>query len=189
MRFIRWFPIMVCTAILGIPALTEAFNIELTPEHVKEAMDYGKKYKGKEIFSSPTVKQACFGRYPEGDGGLIMSKFIRIAVVSAMMAMNDKTVTPEVLKEIDEESTTFDVVVNVSDEEIEYPEDVQIMLEQGLNVILPLTYKFGMKYKGTIKSVVGVFQNIKINPKTSTTVYVKTRNIQKKYKINFSDVK
>ena len=189
MKFIKWFPIMVCIAILGMPALTEAFDIGLTPERVKEAMDYGKKYKGKEIFSSATVKQACFGRYPEGDGGLIMSKFIRIAVVSAMMAMNDKTVTPGVLKEIEEESATFDVVVNVSDEEIKAPEDVQIMLEQGSDVILPINYKFGMKYKGKTRSVVGVFQNGKINPKINTTISVKTRNIQIKYKINFSDIK
>ena len=117
-----------------------------------------------------------------------MSKYVRIAVISAMMALKDKTVTRDDIKEI-EESTSFDVVVTVPEEYAKAPEDVQIMLKQGTNNILPLKTEFGMKRKDTLRTLVGTFQYEKVNPKASTAIIVKTRKVQKKYTIDFSDVK
>src|SRR3990172_8400897 len=130
MRFIKWHLGIVGVAFFGIAALSEAFEIELKQEKIAEVAEYGKKYKGKEIFYSPVVKSACFGKYPDGEGGLIMSKYVRIAVISAMMALKDK-----------------------------------------------------------LRGVVGTFQYEKVNPKASAAVIVKTRKVQKKYTIDFSDVK
>ncbi len=180
--------IVVCIITLGIPALSVAFDIQLTQEQIKEASNYGSKYKGKEIFDSPVVKKACFGEYPHGEGGVIMSKYIHTAVMSAMMALKDKTVTPEDIQEI-AESTTFKVVVAVPDEEIKTPEDVQIILVQGTNNILPQKTEFGMKYKDKRQGIVGTFQSDKVDSKANTTIIAKTRNDSKKYKIDFSDVK
>ncbi|HHT9130523.1 MAG TPA: hypothetical protein ACFYEC_06640, partial [Candidatus Brocadiaceae bacterium] len=150
--------------------------------------EYGSKYKGKEVFGSPIVKKACFGEYPNGEGGVIMSKYIRTAIISAMMAAKDKTITPEDMKEI-EESTTFNVVVVTSDEEVKTPEDAQIILVQGTNNVLPQKTAFGMKRKDNKQSIDGTFQYDKINPKSSTAIIIKTRTGQKKYKIDFSNVK
>ena len=106
MRFIKWYLGILGIALFGIPARSEAFEIKLKQEKIAEVAEYGKKYKGKEIFYSPIVKSACFGKYPDGEGGLIMSKYVRIAVISAMMAIKDKILTKDDIKDI-EESTSF----------------------------------------------------------------------------------
>lgn len=188
MKFNTWWLRIVIATIFETPALSQAFDIQLTPEHVKEAKESGTKYKGKDIFDSPMVKSACFGEYPKGEGGLIMSKYMRIAVNSAMKALKDETLSLQDIKEF-EESNTFSVVVNVSSESVQTPEDVQIMLIQGTDTILPQKTEFSMKYKDKRQGVVGTFPYAKINPKANTTIIVKTRKDQKKYTIDFSDVK
>lgn len=189
MKVSKWYLGLVCIIALGeTPRLSNAFDIQLTQAQIEDAKAYGAKHKGKDIFDSPIVKTACFGDYPKGDGGLIMSKYIRIAVNSAMKALKDETLTSEDIKEF-EASKTFNVVVNVSSESVQSPEDVQIMLIQGTDTLLPQKTEFGMKYKDKRQGVVGTFSYDKINPKASTTIIVKTRDDQKKYKIDFSDVK
>ena len=188
MRFIKWHLGIIGIALFGIAARSEAFEIKLKQEKIAEVAEYGKKYKGKEIFSSPVVKSACFGKYPDGEGGLIMSKYVKTAIISAMMAINDKILTKDDIKKI-EESTSFDVVVTVSEEYAESPEDVQIMLKQGANNILPLKTEFGMKRKDKLRTLVATFQYEKVNPKAGTAIIVRTRKVQKKYSIDFSDVK
>ena len=189
MRFMKWCLSSVgIVIIMGMPVLVEAFEIKLKQGKIEEFTEYGKKNKGKEIFYSPVVKSACFGKYPDGEGGLIMSKYIRIAVISAMVAIKDKTLTKADIKEI-EESTNFDVVVTVADEDVKDPSDVQIMLKQGTNNILPLKTEFGMKRKDKLRTVVGTFQYERVNPKASIAIIVKTRKVQKRYSIDFSSVK
>ncbi|MFN3533120.1 MAG: hypothetical protein ACK41Q_11490 [Candidatus Brocadia sp.] len=188
MRLVKRCLGLVCIIILGAPALSGAFDIQLTQEQMKEASEYGSKYKGKDVFGSPVVKLACFGEYPKGGGGLIMSKYIEIAVVSAMKSMQEKIITPEDMKEINE-STTFKVVVSVPEESVQIPEDVQIILKQGTNTILPQKTEFGMKYKDKRQGVVGTFRYDKINPRAKTAIIVKTKKSEEKYKIDFSDVK
>ena len=120
--------------------------------------------------------------------GIVMSKYVHTAVISAMMNMKEKTLSPEEKKSI-EESTTFEVVVVISDEDVKATEDVQIILIQGTNNILPQKAEFGMKRKDNKQSIVGVFQQDRVDADASTTITIKTRNVQKKYKIDFSDVK
>lgn len=187
MRFITCYISLICIITLGMPVLSEAFDTQLTQEQIKEASEYGSKYKGKEVFDSPIVKKACFGEYPNGEGGLVMSKYINAAVTSAMVALKDKTLTPEDIKEI-AESTTFKVVVSVPAEEVETPEDIQIILIQGTNNILPQKTEFGVKYKER-QGVVGTFQIDKVDPEASTTIIAKMKNDSRKYNIDFSDVK
>lgn len=194
MRFNKWCVAVIWLSILGIPALSHAFDIELTPEKVNEAIEYGKKHRGPEIFDSNNVKAACFGGYPKDEGGVIMSKYIEIAIVSAMKIAKDKSIFPADVKDI-VDSTTFNVIVDIA-KKIETPTDVQIMLKQGDNNILPLKTEFGtpksefgMRYKDTRQSVIGVFEYSKVDPKASTTILVKFKNILEKYKISFVHVK
>lgn len=73
MKFNIWWLGIVVVTLCGVPARSHAFDIQLTQEQVKEANVYGAQYKGKEIFESPIGKSACFGEYPGGNGGFIMS--------------------------------------------------------------------------------------------------------------------
>ncbi len=187
MRFITRYISLVCIITLGMPVLSEAFDTQLALEQVKEASEYGSKYKGKEVFDSPIVKKACFGEYPHGEGGIVMSKYINAAVTSAMVALKDKTLTPDDIKEI-ARSATFKVAVAVPAENVKTPEDVQIILIQGTNNVLPQKTEFGVKYKER-QGVVGTFQSDKVDPGANTTIIVKMRNDSRKYTIDFSDVK
>ncbi len=188
MQLAKWWLPILGVIVLGIPALSDAFDVQLTQEQMKEANEYGAQYKGREIFESPIGKSACFGEYPGGDGGVIMSKYMRIAVSSAMRALKNETLTPQDLKELGA-STTFNVIVSIPEENVQNPEDVQIVLIQGTNNILPQKTEFGMKYKDKRQGIIGVFSHDKINPKASTAIMVKTRNDEKKFKIDFSDIK
>lgn len=188
MSFQKWCLRAIFIIVVWIPALSEAFDLQLTQKQIEEATEYGKKYKGTAIFGSPMVKLACFGGYPHGEGGLIMSKYIKIAVTSAMKAMQEKPLTPGEIQEIGD-ATGFDVIVVISDENIQSPMDVQIVLQQGTNNILPYKTEFGMKHKDNKQSVIGTFQYEKINLKAKTTIVVKTKNRQQKYSIDLSDVK
>lgn len=187
MKVGKWYMGLVCIIVLGvIPRLSNAFDIQPARGQIEEAKEYGAKHKGKDIFDSPIVKTACFGEYPKGDGGLIMSKYIEIAVISAMQATKDMPIPPGTLKEI-EECTAIKVVVDVS-ETIANPEDIEIILVQEANNILPLKYEFG-KEKRIIQDVVGFFQYNKLNPKAKAEIIIKTKDHQRKYKINFSAIK
>ncbi|TVL99260.1 MAG: hypothetical protein CV087_18730 [Candidatus Brocadia sp. WS118] len=188
MQFEKWYLPVFTFVVLGIPVWCSAFDMQLTQEQIKEANEYGAQYQGKEIFKSPIGKSACFGEYPGGDGGVIMSKYMRITVSSAMRALKNETLTPQDLKELGA-SSTFNVIVSIPDENVQNPEDVQIVLVQGTNNILPQKTEFGMKYKDKRQGVIGIFSYDKINPKANTTIMVKTRNDEKKFNIDFSDVK
>lgn len=187
MKYILSSMAMICAVILGLSSLSNAFNINLTPEQINEANGYGKKYKGADVFYSDAVKPARFGNYPKGPGGLIMSKYINVVVTSAMKGMKERSLTEEDIKEI-QESTVFKVVVNV-EEDVQNLEDVQIILKQGINTILPQKIEFGMKYKDKPRSLIGIFPYDKVNPKADTAVLVNTRNYQKKYTVDFSNIK
>jgi hypothetical protein len=187
MKVSKWYLGLVCIIALGgIPRLSNAFDIRLTQGQIEEAKEYGAKHKGKNIFESPIVKTACFGEYPKGDGGLIMSKYIEIAVISAMQATKDIPITPGELKEI-EEGTAIKVVVDVS-EPIANPEDIEIILVQESNNILPFKYEFG-KEKRIVQDVICFFRYNKLNPTAKTEIIIKTKDRQRKYKINLSAIK
>ncbi|OQZ02402.1 MAG: hypothetical protein B6D34_11020 [Candidatus Brocadia sp. UTAMX1] len=186
MQFAKWYLPILVFVISGMPALSGAFDIQLTQEQIEEAKEYGAKYKGKEIFNSPVVKSACFGEYPKGDGGLVLSKYIEIAVTSSMQAANNMRMTSDEIREI-EKSTAMKLVVDVS-EIVENPEDVEVFLVQESNTILPLKYEFG-KEKRVVQDVVCFFQYEKLNPGVKTEIIIKTGDHQRKYKINFSAIK
>ncbi|MGQ3683930.1 MAG: hypothetical protein ACUBOA_02765 [Candidatus Loosdrechtia sp.] len=194
MRHIICGMITLGSLLLGMPTLSNAFNVALTPDQVQEANEYGRKYKGMEIFTSDVVKSASFGGYPKKPGGLVVSKYISIALTSAMKAMNDKVLTDEEIKEI-LESTTFKVFVKTA-KEIKESEDISVMLIQGTDTIFPQKTEPYLTDQGKKRGVKGFFPYDKIDPNAVTTIVVKIRSVpmhpaeyQKEYQINFSDVK
>lgn len=187
--------IIICAImVLGIPTLSNAFDITLTPDQINEANEYSQKYRGMEIFYSDAVKSACFGGYPKKPGGLVVSKYVSIALTSAMKAPSDETLTDEEIQEI-QDYTTFKVFVKTA-KEIKEPEDVLITLIQGSNTIFPQKTEPYLTDKGKKRGVKGFFPYDKVDPNAITTIVVKIRSVpmhpaefHKEYKINFSDIK
>lgn len=189
MKALRWYFVTACViAALSIPITSYAFDSQLTRKLIEDATEYGSKHKGKDIFDSPIVKSACFGEYPQGEGGLLLTKYIEVAIISAMSAMKDQPIAAESIQTI-EKSKTFKVVVDVSDEDIQDPEDIEIVLQQGTNNILAQTYDFSKELYGVMRDVICTFQYDKIDPKASTTIKIKTQKKEKKYKLDLSRIK
>lgn len=184
----RSFFAAIFTAILVSPGIVNAFETEMNEEQIAAAISFGKKHKGMDVFKSTVVKNACFGKYPELDGGLVMSKYIELAIVSAMNAGKEKETTADVINEI-QSADFFKVIVLVSEKGIQTPGDVQITLKQGLNNVLPQKTEFGRMHKDDKQSVIGVFRYDKVDTDAKTAVIVKTKGREKTYKIDFSDIK
>lgn len=174
--------------LFGLPGISDAFDIEPDDSQVKQAVRIGKKHKGIEIFDSPIVKNARLGKYPRGEGAMIMTKYIEIAVISAMREKGEKAITPEDIAEV-QNAKTLKVIAMIIGENIQTPGAVQIMLKQGGDFLLPMKTEFGMAYKDDRQSIVGHFQYEKIDPDATTKIYVKTSKEERKYKIDFSDIK
>lgn len=174
--------------VIGISRFAYAFETEINEKQIAKAINYGKKYKGSKVFKSGVVKAACFGKYPESDGGLVMSKYVELVIVSAMNSKKEKETTSDDIKKI-QYAKTFKVIVHVSEEGIQTPGDVQITLKQGMSNILPQKTEFGRKYKDNKRSVVGIFWYDKIDKDAKTAIIVKTKEQERKYKIDFSDIK
>ncbi|MBM4055914.1 MAG: hypothetical protein FJ264_14875 [Planctomycetes bacterium] len=178
----------VFVSVIVFSGTAQAFKNEINDEDIATATGYGKKHKGKESFKSPVVKTACFGEYPESDGGLIMSKYVELVILSAMNAMSEKETTPDAIKEI-QFADSFKVIVLVSEKDIQTPGDVQITLKQGMSNILPLKTEFGRKHEDNKQSIVGVFRYDKVDTNEKTAIIIKTKEQERKYKVDFSDIK
>ncbi|MCZ7562417.1 hypothetical protein KsCSTR_46520 [Candidatus Kuenenia stuttgartiensis] len=184
----RSFFAAIFMAILVSFRIVNAFESEMNEEQIAAAIGYGKKHKGMDVFKGTVIKNACFGKYPELDSGLIMSKYIELAIVSAMNAVKEKETTADDINEI-QSADFFKVIVLVLEEGIQTPGGVQITLKQGLNNILPQKTEFGRKHKDGKQSVIGVFRYDKIDTYAKTEVIIKTRGREKTYKIDFSVIK
>ena len=73
---------IVCVAFSGV-----SHGIELNPikERIEETIKLGESNPGKKIFETDLVKSAIFGNWPNYGGGLIKTKLVDLAVMTAMM--------------------------------------------------------------------------------------------------------
>ncbi|MDR4509780.1 MAG: hypothetical protein MRJ65_16360 [Candidatus Brocadiaceae bacterium] len=188
MKAVKCFLCIVFAIVLYRPTRSDAFELKLTREYCNEAIKYGNQHTGADIFNTTTLKQASFGTYPKAEGGLIMSKYNELAVVSSMLAIRGKTITPEKIKEI--ENALFLKILVIPTQDIQIPGDVNITLRQGTNNILPQQIRFGRKHnKEERKTVVGLFHCDTLDPDARTTIYVTIKNNRAKYTVDFSDIK
>ena len=185
MKCNKWYMAILCgVVILGISSLSNAFEVHLKKNQINEAIKYGKQYKGIDIFNSDIIKSACFGEFPDRWRGMIMSKYVEIASFSAMKEMVNKPITEKELEEI-VKSTELKVIVYISGIKVDDPGDIQIVLVQGMNNILPMNTEFGRNKL----SVVGFFSYDEVDTKASTAIEIRYRNAQSKYRIRFSSIK
>lgn len=79
--------LIICVAFTNV-----SHGIELNPteKQIEEVIKIGEANPGKKIFQTPLLANAKFGRWPEFGGGLIKSKLIDLAVMSAMMRKEER---------------------------------------------------------------------------------------------------
>ncbi len=91
-----------CFMFLLVPIMCIAFlsishGIELNPikERIEDTIKLGEKNPGKKIFDTDLVKSAIFGNWPNYGSGLIKTKLVNLAVMSAMMRKSRKNLKEE----------------------------------------------------------------------------------------------
>jgi len=84
--------LIMCVAFSGV-----SHGIELNPvkEQIEDTVKLGETNPGKKIFETDLVKSAIFGNWPNYGGGLIKTKLVDIAVMSAMKRKARKNLTEE----------------------------------------------------------------------------------------------
>jgi hypothetical protein len=80
--------LIVCVAITAV-----SYGIELNPikERIEDAIKLGESNPGKKIFDTDLVKPATFGNWPNYGSGLIKTKLVNLAVMSAMTRRQERT--------------------------------------------------------------------------------------------------
>lgn len=120
------FLLITCLAFVNV---SEGIEVNPTKKQVDEAVRTGKE-ASKNIFTTSFVKPATFGKWPSFGGGLVKSKLVQIAVVSAMKVRARKKMTEEDTQSLLE---TNSLVISYRGGADIY----KIKLRQGTNVIEP----------------------------------------------------
>lgn len=164
--------------------VSEGLEVNPTKKQVEEAKRAGKAAPGN-IFSTDYVKPATFGKWPSIGGGLVKSKLVRIAVVSAMKKRAKKKITEEETQEILE---TKELTISYSGGADIY----KIKLRQGLNVIEPTSMvKPGMESKGSAKHtlfIVASFPYSRLDLNAKTTIVVEKDFGKTRFEVDFADI-
>ena len=84
--------LIMCVAFSGV-----SHGIELNPvkERIDDTIKLGESNPGKKIFETDLVKSAIFGNWPNYGGGLIKTKLVNLAVMSAMTRKARKNLKEE----------------------------------------------------------------------------------------------
>ncbi|MFQ5964552.1 MAG: hypothetical protein ACE5KZ_09735 [Candidatus Scalinduaceae bacterium] len=132
MNIKRSYFIFLIVLIMYVTFVNVSLGIEVNPtkEQIVETINYGEANPGKKIFKTELVAPATFGNWPKFGSGLIKSKLIVLAVMSAMIKKAKKKITEEEVKAImgsDDLTISYRGGTNV----------YKIKLRQGVKVIEP----------------------------------------------------
>ena len=176
------FVIILCTS---FTSLSEGIELNPTKEQIEEAVNCGKASPG-DIFRTEYVSPATFGNWPEFGGGLVKSKLIQLAVVTAMKLRAKKQISEE---EIDKIMQTKDLDISYRVSTDVY----KIKLRQGTRIIEPKSMvKRDRGGKDPVKHVsffVASFPYSKLDIDAETSVIVEKDFGTKEFLINFSRIK
>ncbi len=164
--------------------VSEGIVINPTREQMDEAINYGRA-NHKKIFQTEYIVPATFGNWPSFGGGLIKSKLVHVAVLSAMKTRGRKQITEGKVQE----------VIQGKDLTISYmggADVYKIKLIQGTKIIEPKEMiKPDMKDKDPDKHtlfIVASFPYSKLDPNAKTTVIIEMDFGTKKYEVDFSSI-
>ncbi|MHC4182399.1 MAG: hypothetical protein ACYSR0_03530, partial [Planctomycetota bacterium] len=120
---------LISALFLTLVNTSQGIEVNPTKEQMGEVITYGEAHTG-EIFKTELLVPAIFGGWPDFGGGLVKSKLINLAVMSAMMKRAKKNLTEETINELMAEK---DLTISYRG-----GADVhKIKLKQGLNLIEP----------------------------------------------------
>ncbi len=164
---------------------SQGIEVNPTKEQIDEVIKYGEANTGK-IFKTKLVAPAIFGNWPAFGGGLVKSKLIHLAVMSAMKMRAKKNVTEEEVKEI---MGTRDLTISYRGGADVY----KIKLRQGVNLIEPKEMvKPDLRGKDPTEHaifIVASFPFSKLDPNARTSIVVVKDFGTDKYEVDFSDIK
>ena len=165
--------------------VSQGIEINPTKEKIEEIIKYGEARTG-EIFKTELVAPATFGNWPAFGGGLVKSKLIHLAVMSAMKMRGKKSVTEE---EVNKMMETKDLAISYRGGANVY----KIKLKQGERVIEPkemVKPDFGDKDpKKHAVFIVASFPFSKLDPNAKTSIIIIKDFGTVKYEVDFSKIK
>jgi hypothetical protein len=176
---------LVFALFLTLVNTSQGIEVNPTKEQIDEVIEYGEANTGK-IFETELVAPAIFGGWPDFGGGLVKSKLINLAVMSAMMKRAKKKLTEETINEIMAEK---DLTISYRGGADVY----KIKLKQGLNLIEPkemVKPDFGSKdpAKHAI-FIVASFPYSRLDPNAKTSIVIIKDFGTDKYEVDFSSIK
>ena len=174
---------------------TDGIKINLTEEEIKNAIDWGAKNKASPV---KIIKSYSFGKLKlYEDFGLILTKFMYLAKLSAMCAKHydrfDKTLIKKVLN-ID----TLDIMITTYGSRENFLENSNIVLKQGKKIIRPIKI---LKQKITDPTagflnipyykgyIAGYFPYSRIKPKGKTIIILCKKRGESRFEVDFSRYK
>lgn len=175
--------LIMCVVYSGV-----SHGIELNPikERIEDTIKLGEKNPGKKIFETDLVKAAIFGNWPNYGGGLIKTKLVDLAVMSAMMRKARKN-----FKEEDARAMMGSDVLTIS---YRGGDDVfKIKLSQGGRIIEPVRMvrpdknRKGAKDHATFYSV--SFPYAKLDLDEMATILIIKDFGDEKFEVDFSRIK
>lgn len=181
-----WFTFFLAFTLFLTPAyVSQGIEVNPTKEQIEKAIKYGEIHKG-EIFKTELVAPATFGNWPAFGSGLVKSKLINLAVMSAMKMRAKKNITEEEINKI----------ITSNDLDISYrggTDVYKIRLEQGVNIIEPRKMvKPDLRDTGPEKHavfIVASFPFSKLDPNAKTFIVVIKDFGTDKYEVDFSKIK
>ena len=163
-------------------------GIELNPvkEQIEDTIKLGESNPGKKIFETGFIKQAIFGNWPKYGGGMVKTKLVEVAVMSAMMRKSRKTLSKK-----DALSMMNTDVLTIS---YRGGNDVfKIKLRQGGALIEPAKMRRpemeGKDPKEHAAFFVASFPYSKLDLNARTTIVVIKDFGEERYQVDFSRIK
>ncbi len=84
------FVLIMCVSFTNV---SNCIELNPTKEQIEDTVKLGESNPGKKIFEAGFVKQAIFGNWPEYGSGMIKTKLVDLAVMSAMMRKSRKSLS------------------------------------------------------------------------------------------------
>ncbi len=163
-------------------------GIELDPvkEQIEDTVKLGESNPGRKIFETEFIKQAIFGKWPKYGGGMVKTKLVDLAVMSAMMRKARKN-----LSEKDAVSMTKSDVLVIS---YRGGDDVfKIKLQQGGTVIEPANMRRpdlrGKDPQEHAAFFLASFPYSRLDLNAKTTIIIIKDFGEEKYQVDFSRIK
>ncbi len=177
------FVLIMCVSFTNV-----SYGIELNPvkEQIEDTVKLGESNPGKKIFETEFIKQAIFGKWPKYGGGMVKTKLVDLAVMSAMMRKARKS-----LSEKDALSMTKTDVLTIS---YRGGDDVfKIKLRQGGALIEPVKMRRpdmqGKDPKEHAAFFIASFPYSRLDLNAKTTIVVIKDFGEEKYQVDFSRIK